>query len=676
MSSTARVWSLAVAGTLVLALRVGAGTPDWVDVRADTPTPTGAYIATNDDWVVVWGEIEIGLEPGNRIRARHRLLLENLATRAATYTLVVAHDPGRQALEEVALYARRSLGWSKVDIERKGSEATIEGSGRVVLVSAELVPPRKRVAVEFTLRDRLGMTPWLSLFVPRREPIARLQIRLAPGAAGQGLRLDLRVPSGDPAPPGFEQDPEGTWTVTAVPAASRISAGRLRYQPASDGLFPWFLARVASSPGDRLVDFAPAYRKAWDERASAIDQEPVVQQAAALAGAAVTPREKARAVFEFVQRQVVYDDSNSTSIEAWLPLPTQETLRSRKADCKGKVMLLQALLRAAGIESVPVLVRSDDHHYAWDGKVGAAFINHVVLAARLPADDGPLPATLRSGPLAGWVLLDPTATTTAFGEVTPWLAHAPALAVADAADPVFVVETAVASGGWCRVRVDTTLAADGGARLTAELEDTGLGPLAFRFNQPVGAQDGTRLLAAILGERSCPSHVAAWRSRLPGEDGVRGVSVTLEASQPGCLQRLASSAVLPSPLGVAAALAGLPRTLVTESPPKPEDAVELIAPWNPRRNASGMAERYDLVGSVALPAGLAWTPPPVRRGEQPWGTWSVAWERLADGRFEGRLELAVRRGEWPAEGRKARLAAVDELLTAVSSPLLLQGTSP
>ncbi|MCU0293320.1 MAG: hypothetical protein MUF10_15230, partial [Thermoanaerobaculaceae bacterium] len=70
---------LAGACLVMASLGSALGKPDWARPVLELPTPTGGYIARNDAWVVVWGEVELGLAGPGRLSARHRLVLENLS---------------------------------------------------------------------------------------------------------------------------------------------------------------------------------------------------------------------------------------------------------------------------------------------------------------------------------------------------------------------------------------------------------------------------------------------------------------------------------------------------------------------------------------------------------------------------------------------------------------------
>ena len=89
----------------------------------------------------------------------------------------------------------------------------------------------------------------------------------------------------------------------------------------------------------------------------AADDDVVRKKAAELTQGATTPTEKARRLYDFVAQQIRYV-SLSFGVGRLQPHQASEVLRNGYGDCKDKHTLLQALLRAEGIQSYPVLINS------------------------------------------------------------------------------------------------------------------------------------------------------------------------------------------------------------------------------------------------------------------------------------------------------------------------------
>jgi hypothetical protein len=661
---------LALGAACISAPLLALGKPDWAKPFLLEPTPTGPYIAKSDPWVVVHAEVVVGIQAGRFLELRQRAVLENLSDRAETFLMTIPYDEGQSELKDMALHVERVL-WHEINLNRKAVKASVREQAQVILAGAEDIEPHRRVVFEYTIVDRLELTPWAVVEIPRQEPMARLTVSVDPAAAARGLKLVLQTPGDQPPPASFSRGEDGSWTITRVPAAGRMATRELVYQPDASELFPRFLAWLPGSQAESFPRFASFYKKAWDERAKTMDSSQLRAKAEALTAGAATAFERVSRLAGFVQREVLYDDSNATSSDAWLPLQTQETLRSLKADCKGKVMLLQGLLQAVGIESVPVLVRSSPTYFTWRSGPAGAGINHVILAVKLPAAPDPVAATLTEGPGTGLVLIDPTLTTAAFRSPSPGLEGCPALYIAEVAEPVFAIHTKEAAVASTTARMELTLDANGSARGQLQVESNGGSPLLSELSLTRNPETVRRAVAGALSEQGNQVQLVSYAVGEAGTGGRALTTLTATYELPVVLQDLASSSLLANPLAIAAGLAGLPNGFTPGRPPKPEDAVTLEPPWDTRLNTSGQATRLDANVTLQLPAGLEFSPPAPIEEKRPWVTMTCAWVARGDGKFAGAVHLEVPRGEWPAQDRKTRLRVMDSLLTGLYGPLVL-----
>jgi len=97
------------------------------------------------------------------------------------------------------------------------------------------------------------------------------------------------------------------------------------------------------------------YAKLQGERMTADDS--VRKKAEELTKGADTPAEKARRLYDFVARNVRYV-SISLGVGRYQPHSASDVLGNGYGDCKDKHTLFSALLKAAGIQSYPVLIHS------------------------------------------------------------------------------------------------------------------------------------------------------------------------------------------------------------------------------------------------------------------------------------------------------------------------------
>lgn len=668
--SAARRLALGALAIFSASAALAFGKPDWARPYLDLPTPRGEFIATSDTWVVVWGEVELSSAGGGRIASRHRLVLECTARQPETFSLVVAHDPGREDVRNMGLFVQRTI-WREINLERKASRARA-GETEILAVSAERIEPGRRVALEYEVVDRLGLSPWSVLELPRAEPIARIVVRAAPSSA---VRMRLVVPEGVAAGEGVRTEVDGSVVAEGVPARHRISPLGAAFQPVSDQLLPHVEVWLDEPASATFAGYAALYRGKWLERLAAIDRAQVRAIGAGLVVEAATPAARAARLAAFVQREIQYDASNMGSADAWLPLASEEVLRSRRGDCKGKVMLLQALLETVGIESAPVLMRAGRRYFTWGDAPASARFNHVILAVKLPLQEPVLAATLLEGPARGWVVVDPTVTTAAFGAALPGHEGLPALLIGEAAQPVFTIRTHQPSIEAFSATLRIDLEADGTCRGTLGLTDNGLAPIVGRLSGAVTGKEVTEAVRDLLMRRYPQARVTSSQIVQAGGDHP---AARLEASfeVPACAQEMSTTVLLPSPLGVVASLAGLPAGLAPAVPPRPDDAITLKAPWATRLNVTGSSSRILAEVTLRLPPTVRWTPGTPVRHARSWLGAELGWETLPDGSHRATLRLDEPRGAWDAAERRARLQLVDELYTSLFTPLVLTRTSP
>lgn len=667
---------LAVAGALAAAIAPGAralGRPDWAKPFLTLPSPAGGYIAKNDTWAVVYGEVTFSLKGEQSIETHYRLILENMTGGEEAYVMTLAYDEGAQELADLSLDVERTL-WHEINLKRQANRVSVAQAEQFIWAGAEKIEAHRRVVLEYSLADRLGVTPWAVEYVFRGEPVARMRYSLAPGAAARGLKLELVTPGNGQPPPGFSQEPDGAWVVSAVPALGRLRTSRLVYQPSLAALYPYFLVTAGGGEGGSFRGFAARYRGLWDARASEIEAAQVAERVEALTRGAATLGEKARRLARFVQHEIQYDASRASSVDSWLPITTRETLRAMKGDCKGKALLAQALFRAIGVESVPILLHSGLEYHAWDGRLGTAQINHVVLAVDMRREPAPYPATLLEGPARDWVLFDPTVETADFGQALPGHEGFPALLVGDAAEPVFTIRTKAPSVARTRADVRLALRDDGALHGRVAASDNGHSAFIARLVLALSDDDYRRELATAVGEQVPGARLAGSTRR--HADGDPGGAMALEfefvSAQP--LQRMSRAALLESPLALVGLVAGLPRGFNAAAPPKPEDVVKLEPPWDARLNTTGMDTAVDASFTLAVPATFGFTPPAPRHEARPWLAFDLAWTADGAHAWKGELHLETVRGAWPREERKDRVTLMDGLLTDLFAPLMLEST--
>jgi tetratricopeptide (TPR) repeat protein len=132
----------------------------------------------------------------------------------------------------------------------------------------------------------------------------------------------------------------------------------------------------------------PTWGTIADQVRPAYDQASVLPEAADMAAHVerirsehATPEARALAALRLVQDEVRYM-ALTLGEGGWLPVSANDVWASRQGDCKGKTVLLVALLRALGIDAVPALVSSSNLPLDKFLPMVGAF-DHVIVKARI-----------------------------------------------------------------------------------------------------------------------------------------------------------------------------------------------------------------------------------------------------------------------------------------------------
>ncbi len=214
---------------------------------------------------------------------------------------------------------------------------------------------------------------------------------------------------------------------------------------------------VERYPGYALSTFAgyAQISEAYGARATA--KAAVTPRIAALAddivGDAREPREIAKRLYEWVSRQISYA-GNCIGLGAVVPRDLDVVLDNRMGDCKDHATLLEALLKAKGIDSTQALVNAG-RTYALPEIPVASMVNHVI--TYVPAMD---------------LYLDSTAGVVPFGSLPESVAGKRVLLVEGYRDDAMTPAPQRAND-WQRMRTVLKIAADGSVKGTVDLELNG-----------------------------------------------------------------------------------------------------------------------------------------------------------------------------------------------------------
>ncbi|NJC41458.1 tetratricopeptide (TPR) repeat protein [Brevundimonas alba] len=126
---------------------------------------------------------------------------------------------------------------------------------------------------------------------------------------------------------------------------------------------------------------ADQIRPAYDQASSMPDAADLAAQVARIRSEHTTPQARALAALRLVQDEVRYV-ALTLGEGGWIPVAASEVWATRQGDCKGKTVLLVALLRELGIDAVPVLASSQNLSLDKYLPMVSAF-DHVIVKARI-----------------------------------------------------------------------------------------------------------------------------------------------------------------------------------------------------------------------------------------------------------------------------------------------------
>jgi transglutaminase-like putative cysteine protease len=197
--------------------------------------------------------------------------------------------------------------------------------------------------------------------------------------------------------------------------------------------------------------------------------------AAEIAGKSKDPRETAKKLYEWVSTKITYA-GNCIGLGAVVPRDLDVVLDNRMGDCKDHATLLQALLKARGIDSTQALINAGGTYTLPDIPV-ASVVNHVI--NYIPSLD---------------LYVDSTAATAPFGSLPDGAAGKPVLLVDGHRDGATTPATQVGSE-WQKLRTAIRIQPDGSIKGTQRVELSGRMAVAARSQfRNFGAGDADKLV--------------------------------------------------------------------------------------------------------------------------------------------------------------------------------------
>lgn len=145
---------------------------------------------------------------------------------------------------------------------------------------------------------------------------------------------------------------------------------------------PNYAWQISSTP--QWSTITDHIRTAYDQAAALPDAADLAAHLARIKSEHATPEARALAALRLVQDEVRYM-ALTLGEGGWLPTSASDVWARRQGDCKGKTVLLVALLRELGVDAVPVLVSSQNLPLDQYLPMVSAF-DHVIVKARIDGE--------------------------------------------------------------------------------------------------------------------------------------------------------------------------------------------------------------------------------------------------------------------------------------------------
>ena len=222
----------------------------------------------------------------------------------------------------------------------------------------------------------------------RHDPVAHGHSEDYEGLSGgvtSRYRVRMSWPSDDPvrwrASPGF-----GKPTVTTANGRTTLFMDATNIQPpdAPIGAPARYavIGRLYASSFGRWEDVSALISPLFDKAAQLEPDSPLRAEAAAIAARSTDPKVRAFEALQLVEGKVRYFFVG-TDDGGYIPASADETWRRRFGDCKGKTVVLLALLRQLGVQAEPALVSTQQGDGMDQNIPGLGWFNHVIIRATI-----------------------------------------------------------------------------------------------------------------------------------------------------------------------------------------------------------------------------------------------------------------------------------------------------
>jgi hypothetical protein len=385
--------------------------PDWVREAAARKTPE--YSAKVGS-VIILSEEAVSVDPDGRRVMRERGVVKILQP-GETGTAMRSYNSKNGRIRDFQGWlippSGKPVAYGKERVVDVANKEGVYEELRMKVIDTGNVAPGSVFAWEVTEEEKTVFTQYQFAF-QQRTPVllSRFSLTMPPG-----WELASSMLNHDQMPPKTAGN-TSTWELRDLPWIEDED-----YGPSISTLAPQIVVSYfPSTPNTALrglkdwTDVSTWLAGLVDPPAEPTDT--VRTKAAQLTANAAAEIDKIRAIAAFVQQtKYVAISLNLTRGGGYTPRKSDDVLSSNYGDCKDKVTLMRALLKAVGIESYLTTIAADDRTYVRAEWASPMQFDHAVVAIRVSGDAAP--ATVVESPNLGKLLMfDPTDSITPVGD--------------------------------------------------------------------------------------------------------------------------------------------------------------------------------------------------------------------------------------------------------------------
>ena len=356
--------------------------PAWVDVA---PLPDSASATDTPALKTILDDNQSRLGPTGDVFYSRRVIkvlkpegLSDLTSQTFTWS------PDTESLAIHSILLRR--GATTIDLMQGGSKVLVlrrETGLEAGMLDGRLTATRQLDGLQ------VGDILDVSWTISKRDPATKGWSEDPEGLSSPGItgryRVRITWPSSDavhwrtseglPEPKVESRD---GWTTLLLDAANLKPPTP---PPGAPPRFSWGGRFYASSYG-RWEDVSRTVSPLFEHAEALKPASPIKAEAAAIAAGSRDPKVRAFAALKLVQDKVRYFYIG-TNDGGYVPAEADETWARRFGDCKGKTVLLLALLKELGVEAAPALVSTTSGDGLDEEPAGLFRFDHVIVRAAI-----------------------------------------------------------------------------------------------------------------------------------------------------------------------------------------------------------------------------------------------------------------------------------------------------